>query len=305
MIAAVCLNPCIDRTVSVERFVLGGTNRVVHEESHLAGKGVNCARILAALSDETCVIALVGRKDYPLAKKAVRSHGNTLHATLTNGSIRVNVKVYDKQREEITEINTSGNTVDSKNMAEVSEQIIEGAKKSRWLILSGSMPPGCPEDYYGKMIELVRSQAPECRIALDAEGEAFRLGVLARPDMVKPNARELSLFSGKPVLGINDAIEEASLLVNAGIATVIVSIGRKGSVLCTSGLKLSAASIPVQVKTTVGAGDAMVSGYVSAKCLGMDDASAFKFSVATATAEVAGDLRLIHHYLGLVKARKH
>ena len=305
MIATVCLNPCIDRTVSVEQFVLGGTNRVVHEESHLGGKGVNCARILASLRIDACVIALVGRKDYLLVEKAVRNQGNTLNAILTKGSIRVNVKVYDKEREEITEINASGNIVNLKNLAEASEQIIECAKKSQWLILSGSLPPGCPEDYYGKTIELVKSQAPECRIALDAEGEAFRLGVLAQPDMVKPNARELSLFSGKPVLGIKDALEGASLLQNEGIGTVIVSMGKEGSVICTNELKISAASIPIHVKTTVGAGDAMLSGYVSARCLGMDDASAFRIGVASATAEVAGDLHLTPHYLELVKTMNH
>ena len=154
-----------------------------------------------------------------------------------------------------------------------------------------------------EIIRRVREAGVPCRIALDAEGAPLTLGIAEKPDFIKPNRHELELLVGRKLPTDADVADAAAQIVAGGVETVIVSMDSAGSMLTTAGRQVFADAVPVEVVTTVGAGDALVSGYLIAAAAGKDALEAFRCGVACAAARVAGRDGHMADYLPQVTLR--
>ncbi len=304
MITALCLNPSLDRTVYVERLEIGGTNRVLLEQTVPGGKGVNVARMMASFGLPSRAALFLGREDERLMEETLTGWGCGMRAVMLDGALRVNIKVMDQSRGEITELNASGSPVNDRQLEEMEELVIESAAQSRWLCLCGSLPPGCPDGYYARLIRGVRRRAPACRIALDASGESFRLALREGPDLIKPNLDELSAFAGYTIGDIDEAPRSIEALMQGGARDIILSMGARGARLYAGGTVLHASSLKVPVATTVGAGDAMLSGYIAGLEEGLSRKEAFRLAAAAAAARVAGQEERREEYVRLIGVRE-
>jgi len=103
------------------------------------------------------------------------------------------------------------------------------------------------------------------QVALDASGEGFRQAVTAVPALVKPNIDELQEFCGQSLNTQAEVIDAARRLLDLGLHTVVVSMGARGALFIEKDGVIRAVPPQVQVKSTVGAGDAMLSGMVAGK----------------------------------------
>ena len=304
MITALCLNPSLDRTVYVERLERGGTNRVLREQTVPGGKGVNVARMMASFGLLSQAALFLGREDERLMEETLTGWGCGMRAVILDGALRVNIKVMDQSRGEITELNASGSPVNDRQLEEMEELVIESAAQSRWLCLCGSLPPGCPDGYYARLIRGVRLRAPACRIALDASGESFRLALREGPDLIKPNLDELSAFAGYPIGDIDEAPRSIEALIQGGAKDIILSMGARGARLYAGGTILLVSGLKVPVATTVGAGDAMLSGYIAGLEEGLSRKEAFRLAAAAAAARVAGQEERREEYVRLIGVRE-
>ena len=304
MITALCLNPSLDRTVYVERLEIGGTNRVLREQTVPGGKGVNVARMMASFGLPTRAALFLGREDERLMEETLSLWGCGMRAVMLDGALRVNIKVMDQSRGEITELNAPGNPVNDRQLEAMEDLVIESAAQSRWLCLCGSLPPGCPDGYYARLIRGVRRRAPACRIALDASGESFRLALREGPDLIKPNLDELSAFAGYPIGDIDEAPRSIEALIQGGARDIILSMGARGARLYAGGTVLQASGLKVPVATTVGAGDAMLSGYIAGLEEGLSRKEAFRLAAAAAAARVAGQEERREEYVRLIGVRE-
>ena len=304
MITALCLNPSLDRTVYVERLERGGTNRVLREHTVPGGKGVNVARMMASFGLLSQAAMFLGREDERLMEETLTGWGCGMRAVILDGALRVNIKVMDQSRGEITELNASGSPVNDRQLEEMEELVIESAAQSRWLCLCGSLPPGCPDGYYARLIRGVRRRAPACRIALDASGESFRLALREGPDLIKPNLDELSAFAGYTIGDIDEAPRSIEALMQGGARDIILSMGARGARLYAGGTVLHASGLKVPVATTVGAGDAMLSGYIAGLEEGLSRKEAFRLAAAAAAARVAGQEERREEYVRLIGVRE-
>ena len=304
MITALCLNPSLDRTVYVERLERGGTNRVLREHTVPGGKGVNVARMLASFGLPSQTALFLGRDDERLMEETMSRWGCGMRAVMLDGAMRVNIKVMDQARSEITELNASGSHVTEGQLEEMEELVIESAAQSRWLCLCGSLPPGCPEGYYARLIRGVKLRVPGCRIALDASGESFRLALREGPDLIKPNLDELSAFAGYPVSDVDQAPGSIEALREGGARDIILSMGARGARLYAGGIVLHASGLKVPVATTVGAGDAMLSGYIAGLERGLPQKEAFRLAAASSAARVAGQEEHREEYIPLIDIRE-
>jgi len=301
MITVVCMSPSLDRTLVLEALAVGGTNRVQDMRTVAGGKGVNVAMTLKALG---CPVRLVTYRHAQGAQPlfdALKNADIDAAAVDVPGALRVNLKLLDKASDTITEINASAEAVPQEAQQQMEDAIIASAKESDWLVLTGSMPAGCDAGLYARLIERTRKEAPACRTALDAEGEALRLGALAKPDLVKPNRHELELLTGRTLDGDKAVTAAAQALVGSGVGAALVSMDREGSMLVCGEAVFRARAVEVPVVTTVGAGDAMLSGYLSDWCAGSE--KALRTAVAAATARVAGVDGQINRYLPLVQLK--
>ena len=304
MITALCLNPSLDRTVYVERLERGGTNRVLREQTVPGGKGVNVARMMASFGLLSQAALFLGREDERLMEETLSGWGCGMRAVMLDGALRVNIKVMDQSRGEITELNAPGSPVNDRQLEAMEDLVIESAAQSRWLCLCGSLPPGCPDGYYARLIRGVRRRAPACRIALDASGESFRLALREGPDLIKPNLDELSAFAGYPIGDIDEAPRSIEALREGGAKDIILSMGARGARLYAGGTILLVSGLKVPVATTVGAGDAMLSGYIAGLEEGLSRKEAFRLAAAAAAARVAGQEERREEYVRLIGVRE-
>ena len=130
-------------------------------------------------------------------------------------------------------------------------------------MIAGSIPAGLPADIYEEIIATITEKGGQ--VALDASGQGFRQAVKAIPTLVKPNIDELQEFCGQSLETRAEVIGAARRLLDQGLQTVVVSMGEKGALFVENDEVIQAIPPQVQVKSTVGAGDAMLSGMVAGK----------------------------------------
>ena len=176
-----------------------------------------------------------------------------------DGEIRTNLKVFDQEKSVVTEINESGPSVPSEMLDRLSEHVAGLARANTALVLTGSLPPGTPKDYYRRLLE----KAVSSFNVLDAEGTVFLEGLTARPDMVKPNSYELSLAVDREIKTLEDVIHGAEILHGKGIRIVCVSMGSEGAYITNGTERYYAPPVDILILSTVGAGDCVVAGILS------------------------------------------
>lgn len=282
MITSVSLNPSIDRTLGVENFTAGGLNRVLSQTDVAAGKGVNVALAAAALGADSECIGFMYREGGALYEKRL-SQGN-VHSDFLwcDGAVRVNMKVFDRARSEITELNASGTPVTPQQLAQMTQMVKEHAQNADYLILSGSLPPACPVDYYRTLAEVAAGE--NCRVILDADGDRLRTGLKAKPFLIKPNRYELELLTGKKLDSMDALLDAAHKLVSEGVGAVAVSMGGEGALLTDGKSAWQTPGLKVEVKSTVAAGDSMIAGMAVGLTRGYPLEEAFRLGVAAASA---------------------
>ena len=287
MITAVCLNPAIDRTVSVPALTPGGLNRVSASRSDAGGKGVNVAVTLARLGEQAACVAFLPRENGRLVEEKLKNEGVEAAGVALEGAIRTNLKVLDEAKSEITEINESGAPVNEAQLQEMAALIARYAVRSDYLVLSGSLPPGCPASFYRDIMEKI---APlSCRVVLDADASRLKEGLKARPFLIKPNRHELEELTGESLHTLADVDRAARSLTAAGVSLVAVSMGGEGALITDGVVTLYAPRLAVTLRSTVGAGDAMVAALTAGLRRGLSMEDTFRLGVACATASVMSE----------------
>ncbi len=288
MITTISLNPSIDRTVEVERFVQGGLNRVVDAHSVAAGKGINVALAASALGVDAECIGFMYREGARLFEKRLMLNATAYNFVWCEGSVRTNIKVRDRERGEITEINEPGARVGEADLDKMTELVALHAENTDCLVLSGSMPPGCPKDYYRTLLRTVDGLG--CRCILDADGERLALGLEAHPYLIKPNRFELETMLGRELRSLADIRDAARTCIDRGASVVAVSLGADGAMIVDGDEALYAPRMAVDVKSTVGAGDTMVAGFACGIIGDSTLEEMLRMGVAAATARCATDV---------------
>ena len=277
MIITVTLNPSVDRTVDLPApLERGRVQRASDTRQDPGGKGVNISRALAASGVDT-VAVVPGDGTDPLFT-ALDAAGVRYDNVSIGAPVRSNITVTEPDGT-TTKINEPGPALDSRTVDRIVEVLISRGAGAEWLVLAGSIPPGPAPDIYARIVERVRAAlgAAAPRIAVDTSGpplaEAVSGTAHALPDIVKPNGDELAELLGRPD---GQAIEAdpaaaaaaARVLVERGVGSVLCTLGRHGAVLVTREGAWHADHEPVTVRSTVGAGDSALSGYLIAHVRG-------------------------------------
>ena len=282
MITSVSLNPSIDRTLRVDRFTTGGLNRVQSQTDVAAGKGVNVALAAAVLGADSACIGFMYPEGGKLFEQRLAQGKVAADFVWCEGAVRVNMKVLDCEKGEITELNQSGVPVTREQLEAMTHMALEHARCSEYLILSGSMPPGCPAEYYRTLAEAAAGVG--CRVIIDADGERLKAGIQAKPFLIKPNRYELELLCGRKLESEGDILAAARACIDAGVSVVAVSMGDRGALITDGRLALRTPGVRLEVQSTVAAGDSMIAGLAVGFKRGEDLETAFRLGVAAASA---------------------
>ena len=320
--------------------IRGGVNRLAGVTIEPGGKGLNVARVLVGAGQSvTAVLPAASHDPLLRVLGAVAADGLRVRPVEIAGSARINTAVTEPDGT-TTKLNEPGAGLDDEEIAAVERALIEAVRgrdgadgavatgsagagsvidaeedadaaeagawadsapaARDWAVLSGSLPPGAPVDWYARLVVRLRGAAPGLRIAVDTSDAPLAALAAAMPaaapDLIKPNGEELGQLAGLPAeraMALEDGamrgeygpvVEAARVLVERGVATVMATLGAAGAVLVTAEGAWHAAAPKIHVLSTVGAGDSSVAGYVLADVRGGDATERLRTAVAYGSA---------------------
>lgn len=296
MIVTLTANPSIDRTVMLDaQLVRGGVHRAQNSVTDPGGKGVNVARVLTASGVQAMAVLPAAESD-PLLD-ALSAHNVRYCAVPTDGLARTNITVSEPGGT-TTKINSPGAPLGASTRAELFEAVVDLGRDATWVVLSGSLPPGVPDGWYGELVRALRSTG--CSVALDTSDRPLQALAAdfpeSAPDLIKPNSEELAQLTGvdgdrlerAAAAGDPDAaVDAARILLSRGVGVVLATLGSAGAVLVTSEGAWFAVPPPIDALSTVGAGDSSLAGYLLADIERCSPAQRLRRAVAYGTAATA------------------
>ena len=281
MIITLTANPSVDRTIEVATLRPGTVIRARASRVDAGGKGVNVARALAAHGRKAKAVLPSGGAEGTQLEALLADAGLNLLTVRIAGSIRANVTVVEGDGT-TTKLNEPGPVLSQNELDALATALTSAAARADWAVLSGSLSPGAPASWYAELTRQLRGTGP--RVAIDSSGPPLAMAIAARPDLIKPNREELAELAGHPVDTIADVAGAALTLTASGVHAVLTSLGPAGAVLVRRDAAWHATAAALEPRSTVGAGDALLAGYLAA---GADGASALAEAVAWGSAAAA------------------
>ncbi len=276
-VVTVTINPAIDQTISIPNFAAGTVNRVQSSRMDPGGKGINVASFLADFGQPATATGFLGTENDDIFRRLFAEKNIEDRCVRCDGSTRIGVNISDMAQHRTTDINFPGQTPGAAHITKFFDILHELAADREWFVLSGSIPAGVSAGIYGDMIRALAGK----KVVLDTSGEGFRQAVSSGPWLIKPNVDELEDFVGER-LATPEAIVRVAreLMQRHNIATVVVSMGKEGAIFVEGQETIWAVPSSVEVKSTVGAGDAMVAGTVAGKIQGLSLAECARLATA-------------------------
>ncbi|MCB5166144.1 1-phosphofructokinase family hexose kinase [Streptomyces bambusae] len=288
MILTVTLNTALDVTYHVPRMRAHASHRVSDVIERPGGKGVNVARVLAALGHEVTATGFAGGPVGAVLRSSLAGSPGVRDALVPcAGNTRRTLAVVDETTGDTTQFNEAGPVVTAAEWAAFQaryEELLAGGVRA--VALCGSLPPGVPVGAYATLIRTAR--AAGAAVLLDTSGEPLRRGVAARPDIVKPNAAELAQLTGS-----REPLPATLAARRRGAHAVVTSLGPAGLLAATPhGIWQAAPPAPMSGNPT-GAGDSAVAALLSGLAHDQDWPTrlthAVALSAATVKAPAAGE----------------
>ena len=284
-IVTVTMNPAVDKTAEAGTLVVGGLNRLENVVLDAGGKGVNVSKMIAALGGDSVATGFLGGSAGVEIERSLQKLYIKTDFVPVSRQTRTNLKVVDSGGI-VTEFNEPGADVSPEEFDVLRTKLLGYADPDAIFIFAGSLPRGLDVGAYETLINAVKSKG--AAVFLDADGEAFRRAINAKPDYVKPNRFELAQYFGldEPP-GAMECVVLCKRLIGTGIKLVALTLGAEGALFVTGTETLFAPGLPVTALSTVGAGDSMVGALAYAFDAGLPLREAAALSVAASAGAVA------------------
>ena len=267
MIVTLTPNPSVDRTIEVDALHRGAVLRARSSRVDPGGKGVNVSRALAANGRKTRAVLPAGGWEGEQLAALLAAADVEVVVVPVAGSVRANVSVVEPDGT-VTKLNEPGPQLTPEEIEAVTAATVAAAADAEWLACTGSLPPGAPIDFYARVVE--RLGSAQVKVAVDSSGAPLVAALDAGPDLVKPNREELAEATGRPVFTLGDVVAAAEELRGRGAGTVLASLGADGAVLVEATGAAFGSAVVERPRSAVGAGDAMLAGFLAGGGSGPD-----------------------------------
>jgi 1-phosphofructokinase len=296
VIITVTPNPSVDRTITLTTSLTrGAVHRIASVSTEPGGKGVNVANALT-LAGLDAVAVLPAATDDPFV--AALAATGVPHATVPiSGPVRTNLAITETDGT-TTKLNERGAALDQVSLTALTDAVLKRAAAAEWVVLSGSLPPGAPDGWYADLV--ARLVPLGCKVAVDTSDAplmALAAGFdRAAPHLLKPNSEELASMVGASADELENALAQgdpgpviaAALdLLGRGVGAVLATLGAAGAVLVNDTGAWLATPPPIVPRSTVGAGDSSLAGYLRADVGGAEAPRRLQMAVAYGSAAAA------------------
>ena len=282
MIYTITLNPALDHYVEVDDLVVEDANRVRYECLYAGGKGIDVSRALHRLGTDSMALGFLGGHNGAIMVDMLKGEGVTCYFTPIAEETRRDIIVCAGKRKAQTMLNARGPSVSTEEWRSFLTHLRLLDLRDAFVVAGGSLPRGIPIDAYYQIVKLVQQHG--AKAVLDADGECLRLGLKAKPFAIKPNVNELQRLFGKSLRSDAEILSAATAVNRSGVEVVLVSQGRRGLFAVTRSERYRAVPPSVKVRSTVGAGDSTVAGFVFRYAGGKPLEDCVRFAAAAGTA---------------------
>ncbi len=277
------INPAVDISTSVDRVVPSHKLRCAVTHRHAGGGGINVARVAKRFGADVLAIYTAGGPIGDYLHQLVDQEGIRNLAIPIRGDTREDLAVVESETGEQYRFVLPGPALAESEWRACLDALASLEGKPRFLVASGSLPPGVPDDFYGRLVAVTRASG--AKVIIDTSGVPLKKALEAGVYLIKPNLRELRELVGEPLARETDCFAASRSLVEQGrAAAVALTLGHHGALLVTRDLVLRADAVAIKPVSTVGAGDSFLAALVTRLAAGHDLQDAFRYAVAAGSA---------------------
>ena len=286
MIVCVGTTPVWQRSMVFERLRLDEVNRAASVHDYASGKSVNVARVLHALGERAVATGFAG------GDRGAAMLRDLDAAAVRNDFVRVEaptrqcVTVIDRAGGGATELVEESLPVADADWARLLGVVERLLPDARGVVLSGSLPPRAPQDFYRSCLGRV---ARGVQVVLDARGEPLRHALGHAGLLAKLNREELAATVGRDLPADADVLAAARSVMPAGGA-VVVTLGAQGAIAADAERAWRVNTPRVPTRSAVGSGDSFAAGLMIGLVRGQSLADACAWGAACGAANAMTDL---------------
>jgi len=281
-IITITLNPCIDKSTMIPSLIADTKLRCVETKFEAGGGGINVSRAIKNLGGKSTAWFLAGGCFGSFFIELIKQKEIDFEALKIKNETRENLILFDKSNNNQYLLDMEGPVVEDKEWKHLLKSI-NSITATDYIVASGSLPPGIPTDFYGRLAKIANKK--KTKLIIDTSGEALNIAISEGLYLIKPNLRELGLLSGIEEMNIELAKEKAlELLKTKKCKAIVVSLGADGALLVSKDSCKHIPSPPAKKKSTVGAGDSMIAGIVFSLSENKSLQDAVRYGVACGTA---------------------
>lgn len=281
-IVTLTMNPAIDIASNAKEVRPVDKMRCAPPRFDPGGGGINVARTVAALGEAVTAVFPVGGPPGAVLERLVHETGVPMRTVPIAEWTRENIAVTDRTSGEQYRFVFPGPRLVAPEYRHCLSEVDRLARNARYVVASGSLPPGVPAEFYQTLADMLRSL--DVPLVLDTAGAALR-AIRSGVYLVKPSVRELSELVQRPLPDRAAQSVAARELIDVGLAEIVLlSLGADGALVVTASDTQWFAPMEVTVRSGIGAGDAMVGGVCAGLVRGDALPDAVRLGVAAATA---------------------
>ena len=284
-IVTLTMNPALDKSAEVDRVVPEDKLRCQNPRFDAGGGGINVARAVTKMGGDATALFLAGGWSGDRLVSLLEEEGVPTNRIAIHQDTRENLVIYEKETCQQFRFGMPGPEHDHDEGERVL-QTLEGLDPApEFLVVTGSLPPGISDDYYGRVAETARQRGS--KVIVDAHGESLRQALAAHPFLIKPNLRELGQLAGREMESDEQIEAAAQKLVDDGSCDIcMVSMGAGGALWVSREGTQRLRAPTVRIRSKVGAGDSTVAGIVLAFSRGWTERRVLALGVAAGAAAV-------------------
>jgi 6-phosphofructokinase 2 len=286
MILTITLNPCIDKSSTVEKLKPESKLRCTEVVNEPGGGGINVSKALKKLDATSVALFPAGGHNGNMLCSLLKEEEILFHAVDTKVETRENWIVLETSLNDQYRFTFPGREVQEETVKALVDQIRAFAPS--FVVASGSLPPGLPDYFYGLIVKNAAAVGAKCIV--DTSGSALQALKGKNTYLIKPNISELCKMLNIEKLEKNEVDDAAQQAIFDGFAElIVVSMGPDGAWLVSSDKKYFCEAPKVEKRSTVGAGDSMVAGITYMLQKERPLREAIRFGVACGSAATMND----------------
>lgn len=284
-IVTLTMNPSVDYSSTVDHVVAERKLRCGASRYEPGGGGINVSRVIKRFDEKSLAIYIAGGLTGHMLQDLLDREGLDHRPVPVRDLTRINFMVIEEATGLQFRFGMPGPTLTEPEWQRCLLELSAIQPKPDYIVASGSLPPGVPDDFYARVVRISRELG--ARLIVDTSGEALCAAVKAGVYLFKPNMRELQGLIGRNIRDESQLeISAREVVERGGSEIVVVSLGAAGALMVTRerSERIRAPTVPIGSK--VGAGDSMVAGIVLSLARGVSVREAVRFGVAAGAAAV-------------------